>query len=320
MHPVTLSERLTVSLRALGPDGARWRRELPEVLASLEADWSITLGAALDGGNTAYVAEAATLDGRQVIVKVAIPPGIEGFTAFEQELDALRIAHGDPYVELIRDDVARRSLLLERLGRPLTSLGWSTSQQLDTVAATLARGWRRPAGTDRLPSGATKAAWLARFIATTWESLDRPCQEATVERAVSYAAERVRRFDPGTAVLVHGDAHAGNLLEAPGSLNGSHHFRLIDPEGLVSEAAHDLGVALRSWNDELLGRNTAGLAIERCEQVAVSTGVDPEAIWQWAFIERVSTGLFLLHLEHTREGRAYLTVADRLATVPGPQA
>jgi hypothetical protein len=30
--------------------------------------------------------------------------------------------------------------------------------------------------------------------------------------------------------------------------------------------------------------------LERCEKVASLTGVDTEAIWQWAFIERVSTG------------------------------
>ncbi len=40
--------------------------------------------------------------------------------------------------------------------------------------------------------------------------------------------------------------------------------------------------------------------------------VDGAAIWQWAFIERVSTGLFLVRLGHRREAEAYLAVADRL--------
>ena len=95
-------------------------------------------------------------------------------------------------------------------------------------------------------------------------------------------------------------------------------FRLTDPEGLVSEPAHDLGVVLRGWNEELLLGSTAEVAFERCEEVASLCGIDAEAIWQWAFIERVSTGLFLLRLGHQAEAAAYLEVADRLAEGASP--
>jgi hypothetical protein len=50
--------------------------------------------ARLDGGNAAYVTEAVTRDGRPVVLKVAMPPGIDGFTAFEQQLAALLLADG----------------------------------------------------------------------------------------------------------------------------------------------------------------------------------------------------------------------------------
>ena len=43
------------------------------------------------------------------------------------------------------------------------------------------------------------------------------------------------------------------------------------------------------------------------------TGVDPESIWQWSYIERVSSGLFLLRLGHQAEARPFLQAADRLA-------
>ena len=202
----------------------------------MEADWSITCGAALDGGNASYVAEAVTLDDLPVVLKVALPSGIEGFSPFEQELDTLRLAQGDPYVELIHHDVARRSLPLEPLGTPLASLGWTTAQQLAALAGTVARGWR-PVTTDHLPTGAAKAKWLEEFVAAAWEDLGQPCSEAAAERAVSYAAERGARFDPERAVLVHGDGHAHNLLQVPGSAADRDGFRLIDPEGLASEPA-----------------------------------------------------------------------------------
>ncbi|UQU61702.1 hypothetical protein COUCH_21935 [Couchioplanes caeruleus] len=72
-----MSEPVALSLRALGETGARWLAELPGLLASLAADWSLTVGARLDGGRAAYVAEAVTRDGAPVVLKVSIPPGID---------------------------------------------------------------------------------------------------------------------------------------------------------------------------------------------------------------------------------------------------
>jgi streptomycin 6-kinase len=103
------------SITALGPAGFRWLDDLPDILASLAMDWSIAYGRPLDGGNAAYVIEAVAADGRPVIAKLALPEGVEGFAPFEQELEALRLARGDPYADLIRHDLSRRSLLLERL-------------------------------------------------------------------------------------------------------------------------------------------------------------------------------------------------------------
>jgi len=306
--------RLWVSVRALGSAGSRWLEDLPDVLAGLAADWSITYGRPLDGGNAAYVIEAVTADGKPVVLKVALPPGVDGFAPFGQELEALRLAGGDPYVELIRRDVSRLSMLLERLGPSLASLGWPSARRLTSAVRTLARGWR-PAPSARLPTGAEKAEWLADFVARQWADLGRPCSQAAAETAVGYAAERTAAFDPGRAVLVHGDGHAGNILLKPGTADGMTSFRLIDPEGLISEPAHDLGVALRDGNEELLARDTGAAAVERCRRAALQTGVDGEAIWQWAFIERVSTGLFLFHFVYYREAGPFLEVAYRLSVM-----
>jgi len=56
--------------------------------------------------------------------------------------------------------------------------------------------------------------------------------------------------------------------------------------------------------------------MQRCEAVAELTGVDHRSIGQWSFIERVSTGLFLLRLGHAEEAMPYRQVADLLAS-PG---
>ncbi len=50
-------------MAALGLAGQRWLAGLPELVSSLEADWTVTCGTALEGGNAAYVAEAVTARG-----------------------------------------------------------------------------------------------------------------------------------------------------------------------------------------------------------------------------------------------------------------
>jgi streptomycin 6-kinase len=316
--PVRLPERLAYSLRAAGAAGERWLAELPDLLASLETDWSITVGEALDGGNAAYVAEAVRADGSPAVLKVSLPP-VSGFSPFGQELRALRLASGDPYVELLRFDLGRQAMLLERLGAPLSSLGWPVAQQLDALVHTVARGWRPISADalpdpDALPTGESKARWLADFVIGAWEELNRPCPEATVAEAARCAEARAAALDPRDTVLVHGDAHPYNLLQA-----GAGAFRLIDPEGLASEPAHDLGVILRGFNDDLLARDpriSTAIARGRCRRAGELARVDPEAIWQWAFTERVSTGLFLLSLGHLEQAETHLTVAAKLTGSP----
>ena len=314
MAPIRLPERVTAAVAALGLAGQHWIAGLPELISSLEADWAVTCGTALEGGNTAYVAEAVTAGGQLAVLKIALPPGIDGFAPFEQELQALQDAGGDPYARLICHDEQRRSMLLERLGRPLASLGWPSDRQITAITATLARGWR-PASSGRLPTGAAKAEWLAGSITDAWRDLGEPCTERAASRAIGYAAERASRADPGHAVLVHGDAHPANVLEVPDGIDHRARpaFRLIDPEGLASEPAHDLGVVLRGWNEDLLAAHADAVVFQRCEAVGRRTGVDPESIWQWSYIERVSSGLFLLRLGHEAEARPFLEAADRLS-------
>lgn len=201
----------------------------------------MTCGTALEGGNAAYVAEAVTADG-QLAYQDCLPPGIAGFAPFEQELQALQDAGGDPYARLICHDEERRSMLLERLGRPLASLGWAADRQIAAITATLARGWRQ-ARPGRLPTGAAKAEWLAGFITGAWRDLGEPCTERAARRPTDYAAERASRADPRHAVLVHGDAHPPTcwrfqtaLITAPTWPSGSSTPKAWPPNRLMTSA------------------------------------------------------------------------------------
>jgi streptomycin 6-kinase len=70
-----------------------------------------------------------------------------------------------------------------------------------------------------------------------------------------------------------------------------------------------MGVLMREDPLELLG----GDPRERARHLAVRTGLDPAAIWEWGVAERVSTGLLCTKIGLQPIGRQMLAVADRVA-------
>lgn len=288
-----------VRTKAVGAGAARWLDDLPALVAELEREWSCTVGRAYDGGTEAYVAEATLHDGTPAVLKLLIPRRDD---ATRHEITALRLANGEGCVRLLRSDAARDALLLERLGRSLSTLGLPVRRRHEILGDAAARVWR-PAPGCGLPTGAAKGRRLAGFIERTWEELGRPCSERAVAYALACAARRVEAHDDERAVLVHGDVHQWNALE---SADG---FRLVDPDGLLAEPEYDLGVLLREDPRELLD----GDPRERARRLARRHGLDAEAIWEWGAVERVSTGLLAVKVGLQPHGDDMLAAADHVA-------
>lgn len=271
--------------------------------------WCISVGGLAGEGFTGLVLEATDANGADVVLKLGIPDGLSGISPFSHEIDVLRLADGAPYVRVLRHDYDRRAMLLERLGRPLGRLGLSVEVQLDVIARTFPMGWKRVPGATLL-TGDVKAAHRRRLIETRWDSLGRPCSERTVRLAIDYTHEREAAFDPDTAVLIHGDAHPDNILETS---HGSQTYALIDPEGLISEPAHDLAVPLRERMDDLLAGHSVEILHGWCELLGDATGTDARAVWEWAFIERVAVGFIFLSFGMEDDARKILHVADLIS-------
>jgi streptomycin 6-kinase len=185
-------------------------------------------------------------------------------------------------------------------------IGLPIEQRHEILCRVAMRLWR-PAPDSGLPTGAEKAARLAAYVEAAWDRLGRPCSERTVEVALAEAAKRAAAYDPERAVLLHGDVHQWNTLQAGTD------WKLVDPDGLLAEPEADLGVLMREDAAELL----TGDPWERPHRLAARTGTDPVAIWEWGTIERTSNGLLCLETGLEPAGREFLAVADRLANLAG---
>lgn len=297
---------------AVDGDGGRgWVDALPQILTGLEHRWSIRIGEQLDGGTSALVARARTTAGQGVVLKVAVPAA-----GFARQVGTLERADGRGYVRLLAHDESRHAVLLEQLGMPMNRSGYPPERQLRALARVLTQVWVLPRGdgsdVDGWPGEPfDKAADLYELVAGHWQELDAPCPERVVARALEFARQRSAAFDAERAVVVHGDAAAANLLQVPKPRSGAEAgFVFVDPDTFLGDPAYDLGVALRDWCPELMAGDAPALARRWCRLLASTSGMDETAVWQWSYLERVSTGLYITALGG--DGGPHLRTADAL--------
>ncbi len=292
----------TARRKALVLGATDWLADLPSLVAELEQDWSFMVGRTYSDASEAFVAEVTGHDGTPMVLKILIPRGAD-VTA--HEITVLELAGGRGCVSLLRHDRSRNAMLLEKLGPSLAQLGLPVDRRHDILTAAAGRLWR-PAPDCGLPTGADKGRWLAEFVVTTWEALDRPCSEQAVRHALACVETRIRAHDDERAVLVHGDVHQWNALRS-GSGDG---FTLVDPDGLLAEAEYDLGVIMREDPLELMAADPR----DRAHRLAARTGLNATSIWEWGVVERVSTGLICTSIGLQPVGRQMLAAADVIAT------
>ena len=126
-----------------------------------------------------------------------------------------------------------------------------------------------------------------------------------MEYALDCAGRRAAASDPARAVLVHGDVHQWNALQAS---DGS--FKLVDPDGLLAEREYDLGIVMREDPADLM----EGDPMARARRLAALTGLDAQAIWEWGVVERVSTGLLATKVGLQPVAGQMLQAAELVAT------
>lgn len=293
-----------VRLRATNEGSESWLAELDDLVAGLCAEWGVRAGAVLDGGTAALVVDVASADGTPAVLKI-VPP----YLGFRDQVRLLERADGHGYVKVLRSKPTVRAVLLERLGPRLDPSG-DPESVLDVLWRLLPVAWQIPVEDYR---GQTwdKATELAGMIKQMWPALGYPCPERVVEQALGCAE---RRAGAGHQVVVHGDPHPANALQVltdrPGAVAG-HVF--IDPDGFLADPAYDVGVTLRDWNAELFAIGDPREWLEaQCARAAERTGTDVRAVRDWAYLERVSSGLYVCQVGDPATGLRFLRSAELL--------
>lgn len=303
-RPKRIIPPLVVSrAKSAGVNGEKWLVELDNIISELEDMWDISVGNALSGGTHAFVAYADGRNGEKYVLKVNMPEDLGG--EFSNSIETLKMVDGHGYAKLYAYDLERKACLLERLGKPLNQLNYSVFEQIHIVCDALQKSWKIPVINTMLPRGMESVVWFRNFIREEWEKLKRPCSHKVIEQAFSYLQSREDTIDPTEFVLLHGDAHAGNALI---KLSGDG-FKLIDPDGIFYEKAYDLGVLMREWVDEY-EHEPLKKGKERCKYLHRLTGVSEKAIWEWGFLQTVSTAFVLLQIGQEETGLKMLRVAE----------
>lgn len=185
----------------------------------------------------------------------------------DHEGDALAVWDGDGAVRLLRRDVARRALLIER-ARPGTDISELPEDDANAAAVAVALRLWRPA----------RHGGPFRSIA---ERVARDLERIGTHALVPVARSLFASMSFAETTLLHGDYHHYNVLR---SGNG---YVAIDPKPLVGEPEFDVAPFL--WNPR--GEATSAGRTERRIAAFAAAGLDRKRIREWAIVRGVCLGL-----------------------------
>jgi len=256
-----------------GAEGVLWAHNLRATIDDLAPRWSFTLGATIEPLSYSFVAAATASDGTAAILRVGYPD--------EEQRGALRamvLYRGEGAARVIEHDYDLGAMLLERV-TPGTPLSRAVPDDAATVIAARAmkRLWRQ------LPAG-HEFYGLRRW---TRELADFPLDGAPgfqrLPRDIVVRAQRMLEellASEGPPVLLHGDLHHENILDAGGG-----RWLAIDPKGLAGEREFDIGAFMMNPIPGLLAMDNPREVLERrLDTFTAELGLDSDRLRAWTFV------------------------------------
>jgi streptomycin 6-kinase len=264
-----------------GDDGARWLVDLPRIVRELASDWDLTVGGPYDLSYH-YVTAVTCGDGTPAVLKLGVPTG----TSLAEEAPALSAFEGRGAVRLLRVDLDRGALLLERV-----TPGWRARDLLperDAAATSAAVGVMRRLHVPP-PPGCTMPDATAQVDAfdsyATVHGDAGPLPLDLVVRAGGLMHELCASATE--RVVLHGDLHQDNILRAT-----REPWLAIDPHGLIGDPGYEVGALLFNPDPEDRDVALTALVPSRVEQLADELAMPVDRVVAWGFVKAVMSDVW----------------------------
>lgn len=299
-------EGVAATLTALyGERAWGWIAGYPALVREVAARWDLAVGRPFAPLSFHMVLRARRRDGTRAVLKLGVPN-----RELETEAAALGLYGGAGCARLLDADTALGALLLER-AMPGTALAPMVLHGRDDEATAIAAGVMRRLRKAAPPDAAfpTVAEWFGDLddLRARQGGRTDPLPTALVEAAAATHAELAAGAAP--PVVLHGDLHHGNVLDA-----GRGAWIAIDPKGVLGEPAYEAGALLRNPMPDILTMGDLGrITARRLDILAERLGLDRHRLKRWAFAQAVLSACWSLEEGSDAEWRTQIAVAEVLA-------
>jgi streptomycin 6-kinase len=262
-----------------GQEGDRWIAALPALIDALADEWQFTAGLPFTLSYN-YVAPVTRADGSPAVLKVGYPS-----REFLNEFAALRSFNGNGAVRLLASDESRGAMLLERLlpGDTLETVQAQDDAEATRIAAGLVRRiWQPPPGRHTFKTVGDLGKGFQRLRAEFGVGAGPFPPQLIGEAEATFVEFESTMAAP---VVLHGDFHHGNILDA-----GDGDWRIIDPKGVVGEPAYEVGPFLYNPKPALYRHSDLELRdILSCrlDIFAAELALDRERLRRWGVAQAV---------------------------------
>ena len=269
------------AVEAWGDNGARWLAALPTVLHEVAAAWDLTVGTPYELSYH-YVTAVTCGDGTPAVLKLGVPSG----DSLRSEVPALRAWDGRGAVRLLRADLDRGALLLERAepGSRLTDLVPNRDSEATAVAIEVMRRLAVPPPPDStMPDARSQGAAFDDYLALHGDGGPLP------HDLVALAGGLMRELCASTTqrVVLHGDLHHDNILRAT-----REPWLAIDPHGIVGDPGYETASLLFNPDPDNRAEALTALVPARVEQLADGLAMPIERVVAWGFVKAVMSDVW----------------------------
>jgi streptomycin 6-kinase len=276
-----------------------WLAGLPAAVAQYVGQWQLTVAGEPLSGEASLILPVVRRDGTEAMLKLQSVNDES-----ESEAVALRTWNHDDVVEVLEDDPATSTLLLERLGpRTLDDLpDHIEATRILAVLLTRLSAVPAPPGIRHL---AEVAAGMIDVAPGLIPKLTDPAEQVLVRRFVAQVTELLP--DSGDRLL-HWDLHYYNVMEGK-----RRPWLVIDPKPLAGDPAFEVFPVL--WNrwDDLVATGDLARAIrDRFDLMLEVTGIDRDRALGWTAGRILQNVLWFVEDGDTRIEAELKAIADAL--------